>query len=102
MYESMSFGDFCKKHLILMIIAGSHGGQSSPHIGESQPLSVQWQGTLSVGLQGIRIDNGILQICSKIIHEFRLLGNNDTQAVKTSDSLAARKWGESEEMEIEA
>ena len=67
-----------KKHLILIIILGSHGGQSSSHIGEPQPLSVQWQRTLSVRLQGIGIDNEILQICSKIIYEFRLLGNNDT------------------------
>ena len=46
-----------QKHLILMLIAGSYGGQSSHHIGEPQPLSVQRQGTLSVRIQGIRIDN---------------------------------------------
>ena len=46
-----------RKHLILMLIAGSYGGQSSPHIGEPQPLSVQRQGTLSIMLQGIGIDN---------------------------------------------
>ena len=62
-----------KKHLILIIILGSHGGQSSSHIGEPQPLSVQWQRTLSVRLQGIGIDHEIQQICS---HKFRLLGNS--------------------------
>ena len=80
-----------QKHLILMIIAGSYGGQPSPHLGEPQPLSVCWQGTLSVGLQGIRIDNDYSNVPQdNQIDSVRLLGDNINHEYAGCNMLATR------------